>query len=232
MIKAAVFNLQKKVDARLDSAKASVQKCDASITSVRSSMDHLAQECATEFQTLESKINQMQESLSEINTDIKRTRSSITEIEKSLTKLSEKDEFTIPTKTVKERTSEVECKTETENKFTELEVEFDHEVVFKGAEPGQRNCFKSVSTQVSDGLPEKDTPEKSVNTTNNTNYTIKSYEGNDDSDKSKTYTRKENLIGDSISGQVNPAMLGKSTKTYVKRLKAPKIEDLHTLTDR
>ena len=165
-IKAAVFNLQKKVDAHLDLAKASIQTFDASITSVRSSMDHLSQESATEFQTLESKNNQMQESLSEMNTDIKRTHCSIIEIEKSLTTLSEKTEFRLPTETVKERTSEVECTTVTENKFTELEVEFDDEVIFKGAEPGQRNSFKYVSTQVSDGSPEKDTPEKSVNITN------------------------------------------------------------------
>ena len=38
-------------------------------------------------------------------------------------------------------------------------------------------------------------------------------------------------VGDSISGQVNPAMLGKSTKTYAKKLKASKLEDLHTLTE-
>ena len=194
-IKAAVFNLQKKVDARLDTAKASIQTFDDSITSVRSSMDKLSQECATEFQTLKSKNNQMQESLSEMNTDIRRTRCSISEIEKSLTMLAEKDEFTRPTKTVKERTSEVECRTVTDNKFTEPEVEFDDEVIFKGAEPGQRNSFKSVSTHVSDGLPEKDTPKKSVNTTKNTKDTIMSSEGNDDSDKSKTYTRKENESG-------------------------------------
>ena len=39
------------------------------------------------------------------------------------------------------------------------------------------------------------------------------------------------LVGDSISGQVNPAILDKSTKTYVKKLKASKIEDLRSLTD-
>ena len=39
------------------------------------------------------------------------------------------------------------------------------------------------------------------------------------------------LVGNSISGQVNPAILGKSTRTYVKKLKAAKIKDLHSMTD-
>ena len=38
-------------------------------------------------------------------------------------------------------------------------------------------------------------------------------------------------MGDSTSGQVNPAVLGKATETYVKKLKESKEEDLHTLTD-
>ena len=38
------------------------------------------------------------------------------------------------------------------------------------------------------------------------------------------------LVGDSISGQVNPAVLGKATKTYVQKLKAPKIDDLQKMT--
>ena len=39
------------------------------------------------------------------------------------------------------------------------------------------------------------------------------------------------MLGDSISVQVNPAILGKSTRTYVKKLTASKVEDLHSLAE-
>ena len=44
-------------------------------------------------------------------------------------------------------------------------------------------------------------------------------------------TTKQQQQQDSISGHVNPAILGKSTNTYVKKLKAPKLEDLHALSN-
>ena len=37
------------------------------------------------------------------------------------------------------------------------------------------------------------------------------------------------LIGDSISGHVNQAALGKSTRTFVQKLKAPKVEDINKI---
>ena len=39
------------------------------------------------------------------------------------------------------------------------------------------------------------------------------------------------LAGGSISGQVNQVMLGKATKTFVKKLKVSQIDDLHAPTD-
>ena len=48
-----------------------------------------------------------------------------------------------------------------------------------------------------------------------------------------TNTKEEKvyLIGDSISGQVNPALLGNSTKTFVQKLKASTIQDICKITD-
>ena len=150
-----------------------------------------------------------------------------------MTALSESDEFTRPSRLAKERTEAAEIMPITDNKFTELDDEPDDEVIFKGTEPGKKNDSKSPSTQVSEIPNEKDKIEKSKNNANGEKETIKNAEGKNDSDKLKTYTRKElvYLVGDSISGQVNPAILGKSTKTYVKKLKASKVEDLHSLTD-
>ena len=147
-----------------------------------------------------------------------------------MTAISESGEFTRQSRPAKKRTEAAEIMPNTDNKFAELEDEPDDEVIFKGAEPGKKNDSKSASTQVSEMSNEKEKIEKSKNSSNEDKETIKNAEGKTDSDKPKTYTRKElvYLVGDSISGQVNPAILGKSTRTYVKKLKASKVEDLHS----
>ena len=53
--------------------------------------------------------------------------------------------------------------------------------------------------------------------------------GDTDVERPKYETRRDKvyLIGDSISGHVNQAALGKSTRTFVQKLKAPKVEDIN-----
>ena len=234
-LKTAVVNLQKKVDSRSDLTSSTIQTLETSMTLIQSSMQKISRDCATEFHALESKNTQITETLTEIQTSIKRTGHTLSEVEKSLTSMSERDEFTRPSKPMKERTcDDNEIVPALDNKFAGLsEEESDDEVIFKGQEPGKKTNIKSTATQVSETPKEKITPEKSTNKPNNSTETPKEAESKTDSDKTRTYTRKEMvyLVGDSISGQVNPAILGKSTRTYVKKLKAAKIEDLHTLTD-
>ena len=66
---------------------------------------------------------------------------------------------------VKERTLDIESIKDTDNKLADLQDESDDEVIFKGAEPGKRDNFKSVSTQVSGILSGRETLEKSADTT-------------------------------------------------------------------
>ena len=230
-IKSTVLNLQKRVDSRLDTAKSSIQMLEASMSSAKSSMDQLSHDCTAEFQTLNSRNTQIQEAVSKMSTDIKKNGQSLMEVEKSLTSLAEKDEFTRPTKTAKVITSDVDCTTVTDNKYAELDDDSDDEVTFKGVEPAKRDSFKSKGSQVSEILPEKDTQDKLANHTKNNEKNVNT-KTTENPDKQKTFTRREMvyLVGDSISGQVNQAMLGKATRTYVKKLKASKI-DLHALTD-
>ena len=232
-LKTVVLDLQKRVNSRLDSASTTIQKLETSITSAWSSMNKLSRDCTTEFHNIESKNTQILETLMEIQTDIKRTGHTSIDVEKSLTAISESDEFTRPSRPAKERTEAAEIMPNTDNKFAELEDESVDEVIFKGAEPGKQNDSKSASTQVSEMSNEKEKIEKSKNSSNEDKETIKTAEGKTDSDKPNTYTRKElvYLVGDSISGQVNPAILGKSTRTYVKKLNASKVEDLHSLNE-
>ena len=50
--------------------------------------------------------------------------------------------------------------------------------------------------------------------------------------KYETRRDKVYLIGDSISGHVNQAAQGKSTRTFVQKLKAPKVEDINKFRSR
>ena len=49
---------------------------------------------------------------------------------------------------------------------------------------------------------------------------------NTETERSTANTRRDivYLIGDSIPGQVNPTVLGKSTRTFVQKLKAAKVQ--------
>ena len=215
-LKTVALDLQKKVDTRLDSTSTTFQKLETSITSAWSSMNKLSPDCATEFHKLESKNTQIRETLMEIQTDIKGTGHTLIDVEKSLTAISESDEFTRPSRPATERAEAAEIMP-----FTEIS--------FKGTEPGRKNDSKSASTQKSQIPYEKDKIERSRNNAIEEKETIKNGEGKTDSGKPKTYTRKKLVYY--ISDQVNPAILGKSTKTYVKKLKVSKLKTLDSLAD-
>ena len=224
-----VSDFKKNVSSRLDSVSTTIQTLDTSMTSTRSEMNKMSRDCATEFRALDSKNAQIAESLVEMKTNIKRTGHTLVDIEKSLTSISEKDEFTRPARSAKETTCDVENAPVTDNKYTGLEDESDDEVIFNGADPGKKDC-QPANKQESESTKVNNTIEKQNIISGEYKDSLRNNENKINSDKPK---KRElvYLIGDSISGQVNPALLGKSTKTYVKKLKAPKIEDLHTLKD-
>ena len=229
-VKAVILNLQKKVDSRLDLTNSNIEQLETSVSSTKTSMEKLSRECATELKTLESKNSKITEALVGIQTDIKRTTHTLADVEKSMTSLSEKDEFTRPPRAARERMCNTDTTPAVDNRFEELVEESDDEVIFKGTEPVKNSDnSKSADTNVLETHSEKKTLQKSSNNKETPNQD----EGKTVAEKPKTHTRKEMvyLVGDSISGQVNPAILGKSTGTYVKKLKASKIEDLHALTD-
>ena len=90
--------------------------------------------------------------------------------------MSEREEFTRPSKTLKERNCNVELTPVIENKFAELEEESDDEVIFKGSESGKKTNFKAASTQVA-GIPdEKATQAKPTDKPNINKGTLKNAE--------------------------------------------------------
>ena len=74
-IKSEISNLQKKKDTRFDSVKSSIQTNDADLATVRAYVKKISDDCNAQFKTIDEKNNQLKESVSEINNDIKRTRS-------------------------------------------------------------------------------------------------------------------------------------------------------------
>ena len=120
-----VSDFMKNVNSRLDSVSTAIQTLDTSMNSTCSEMNKMYRDCATEFRALDSKNAQIAESLVEMKTNIKRTAHTLVDIEKSLTSISEKDEFTRPVRSAKETTCDVENAPVTDNKYTGLDDESD-----------------------------------------------------------------------------------------------------------
>ena len=148
--------------------------------------------------------------------------------------MSETPIFSEPIKSTKDRKAEEVNTTLTEHRFSELPGENDDaEVIFTAIE--QDNSTESAGMQAHDRSSSTASGESSGNIfqTSESNSTLKTSTNNGTTEQHKPLTRKDMvyLIGDSISGYVNPAILGKSTNTYVKKLKAPKLEDLQALSN-
>ena len=233
-LKSEISILQKKIDTRFDSVKSSIQTYDTTLATVRTCVKKISDACNAEFRTIDEKNNKLQDSVSEISNGIKRTRNCLTEVEKSLTTLSESPIFTEPIKSANDRKAEGVNTTLTDNRFSKLHGENDDAEVFFNATE-QDNSTESSGMQAHDRSSSTASGESSGNIfhTSESESTLKTSTNNGTTEHHKPLTRKDMvyLLGDSISGHVNPAILGKSTNTYVKKLKAPKLEDLHALSN-
>ena len=251
-----ISSLQKRVETSYDIVKSSIKSVENSVSTLKCGVDKMSQDCQEEFKALESKNTKLQESVTEVNRVVKSSKDVITEIEKSLTVMTQLEDFRKPVKTAKltvpgeDRTS-----TSTSNTYAGLIGEDDEEVTFRNVESNQQSAIVIAdetdeqqqssenedrqpvdessqntegSTTPRDGEMANESPnvlEKNSNIMPKTRYTV-------DVERRINGTRRDKiyLIGDSIAGQVHQAALGKSTRTFVQKLKAPTIQDISKLT--
>lgn len=245
-----IKGLSKKVDTQFGNMNVSIQAVERSIMSLQNGFDNSSKECKTQCQLLEVSDKQLQESLTEIKTDMSRVRQTITDMEKTLTVISEGEDFSRPNKSTKAKTNDEEIIIVSDsNIYKGLEEEGgDLEVTFKNVDSGVNREINEIdkTLEVDEGMrngsvkkPTKtprheNTAAQALNRTETTaRRSTQSARRNEMNEQRTIQSKREKiyLIGDSISGQVNPALLGKATKSYVQKLKAPKIDDLQKLTD-
>ena len=161
---------------------------------------------------------QIYEAITEVRSESKRTREQVVDIEKGISAISEAGMFTSNSK-LKKSTENLKDNTRTElpqNQNREKDESGDEvEITFAKVISKDTNVSQGVN---SDSTDKTETPVgRQTNELNRTG-----------SQQGKPGNRKEKvcLIGDSIAGQVNVPVLGKSTNTYVRRLKAPKINEV------
>ena len=122
-----VSNLQKKVENSYEAVRSSVQSVENAVSTLKRGVDKMSKDRLEEFMAIESKNNQLQESVMEVNRDIKTSKGIITDIEKSLTAMVQHNDFRKPTKIAKHTHPTEAClTTTTSNIYTSL-TENEHE---------------------------------------------------------------------------------------------------------
>ena len=250
-----ISSLQKRVETSYDTVRSSIKSVENSVSTLKCGVDKMSQDCHEEFKAIESKNNQLQESVTEVNRDVKSSKEVITEIEKSLTVMTQLEDFKKPVKTAKPTVAaEDRTSTSTSNTFAGLLGDDDEEITFRNVVPNQQNTIVIAEEtdeqpqlkENDDRLPIYESPQndegsttpkdgeitnESLNVIEKDSIIMPTTNGTEDVERRINGSRRDKiyLIGDSISGQVNPAALGKSTRTFVQKLKAPKIQDVSKL---
>ena len=209
---------KKNINCRLDGLKSSLHTVEMTCSDLKQNLDKASTVNKKGCDEIQSVGKQIYEAITEVRTESKRTREQVVDIEKGISAISEAGMFTSNSK-LKKSTDNLKDNTHTElpqNQNREKDESGDEvEITFAKVVSKDTNVSQGVN---SDSTDKTETPVgRQTNELNRTG-----------SQQGKPGNRKEKvcLIGDSIAGQVNVPALGKSTNTYVRRLKAPKINEV------
>ena len=245
-----ISSLQKKVEASHDTLRNSIQSMENSVSSLKRGVEKMSKDRKEDLNAIVSTNAQFQELMTEINRDVKSSKEIITEMEK-LTVLAQLEEFQKPAKTSKPTVpADVNTSTSTSNMYAGLSEDVDEEITFRTDASNEPNVIVIADESVDKGqLNEKANKQPERKPSQNMNSSVQ----NDGEKKDETSGRKQDsnknmsltrdtvevgirrtgtkrdkvyIIGDSIAGQINQVEMGKSTRTFVQKLRAPKIQDV------
>ena len=201
---------KKNVNCRVDGLKSSLHVVETSCSDLKKNLDKAYTANKKDCDEIQNVGRKIYEAISEVRNESKRTREQMVDIERSISAMSEAGMFTSNEKQQKAKDCSV-------TDGTLEESEDDVEITFA----------KVVSEHA------KDSQQKNSGAGEETDSIVNKALNDKGQQQARTGNRKEKvcLIGDSIAGQLNIPMLGKSTNTYVRRLRAPKINDIGTHTD-
>ena len=224
-VQTGISNLQRGFNSRLEGMKSSLHTVEDSCSGLKREVEKSSSEHKKEYENIQIVSRQLFEAISDIKKENKRTREQMGDIEKSMNAISATEDFHHPTK-IKEKKKYKEAATQsTENDDDNKEEEDDCEIIFP------KKTTKEQNSSEADHVEQR-SPTKKRNDTVSENTNSKSPDRGKQDGFRYTRNRKKQvyLIGDSIAGQINVPMLGKSTNTYVKRITASKLQDIEKHT--
>ena len=175
-----------------------------------------------------------------MKSNVTRTRETVNDIERSMTILSDTDRLSMIN--TQQRTESKDTLNENTKSVDSAPDADDPEITF--AKFVSTNKTSGTTDSTTSENPENGTGRKSndqKNRKSDSSIRDRNQENRDTQNKPSEYAKNEEmkdsyrkplvcLIGDSISGQVAASYLGKTTNTYVKKLRAPKVEDIGKYT--
>ena len=247
-VKAEINDFRNTFHSRMDMIKNCVQSTENSVTMIKRDLEIKSKTYAEDIEQLQSSNRDVQEPISEMKRNVSYTKDTVYDIERGLSVLSEPDTFTqIKTHAKtdsKDSTKDSSIITIVSENTTEIDPEITFaSVVVTDKTPGNTDTTSSMNKRdkSADRNQEANADKEIVNGSTNSILTDRNQVNGHTQNMSKDDSREEErvddyrkplvcLIGDSISGQVAASYLGKSTNSFVKKLRAPKIDDIGKYT--
>ena len=206
----------KNVNNKFEGMKSTLNTVETSCSDLKKNVEKNSASTKKDCHEIKTIGKQINEAAAEVRHESRRTREQVTEMEKSLAAISEAEKFSTKNAKTKKTTTESTQTDNRENSGDAAERDCDVEITYANV--------STANTRVPD-------PSNHVTndvTLSNSTQTKKSDDGEINRNRQGSRKQKVYIIGDSIAGQVNVPVLGKSTNTYVRRLRVPKIRDIGT----
>ena len=215
---------KKTVSSIFDGFKSSLHKLQTSCSDLKLKVDKAVLENKKECDQIQNIGKQIYDAVVEDRNESRRTREQVIDIEKAISAISEAATLsTINRKPKKIIDGEVKNNTSSEQsqqqassaigEDDDIEITFAKVVASNKEHPQTRTSERNDTKDIINPSTRK--AEERV-----------THEERETDRKKMVY-----IIGDSIAGQLNVRELGKSTHTYVRRLRAPKIHDIEKYTE-
>ena len=205
---------RKNVNYKFEGLKSSLHTVEISCSELKRGVEKASASNKTECDEIQSVGKKIYEAITEVRNENKRTREQVGDIEKSISAISEAGLFSTSTKAKKARDNSV--------KENSLSSQADKDDGKTRVTDDVEITYSDVATRAIQDAQKKSNAEQESESESE----VRPQQGKPGSRKDKVY-----LIGDSLVGQINVPLLGKSTNTYVRRLKAPKIADIESYSD-
>ena len=214
-----LINLQKNVTSRLDSLQTSLETVETSCSYLKKIEDKSSVTNKKEDENIRTMGRQLFQAIIEVRDESKRTREQVADMEKSISIIAEIDTFsTVSSKrtknTVSSVTDSVSSEQQDSSESTTIDMDEDAEITY----------VKTVVSNTEDKQTTKKATDAGETYINSQPRTSEEQENKGEGGGSRK--NKVCLIGDSVAGQVKVAQLGKSTNTFVRRIRSPKINDI------